>query len=69
MQNFQGNSIKNFSNFLKLIFLHIWINQLLSFLPVKLHTQSFFLLGDMDDFIRACSDFTMRGTPINLQMG
>ena len=25
--------------------------------------------GDMDDFIRPCSDFTMRGTPINLQMG
>ena len=47
----------------------MWIKQLLNLLAVKFHTQSFFLLGDTDDFIRPCSDFTMRGTPINLQMG
>ena len=33
---------------------------------MKFYIQSFFLLGDMGDFIRPCNDFTMRGTPINL---
>ena len=43
------------------------ILQLLNLLAVKFHNQSFFLLGDMEDFIRSCSDFTitMRGTPTN----
>ena len=53
----------------KLIFLHIWIKQLLNLLAVKFHTHSFFFLVDMDDYIRPCSNFHMRGITINLQIG
>ena len=65
-----GNSqLKISVVFLKLIFLHILIKQLLSLLAVKLHTDSFFFLGDILNYIRPCSSFTMRGTTINLQIG
>ena len=69
MQNLWEFSIENFSDFLKLIFLHILIKQLLSLLAVKFHTHSFFYLGDILNYIRPCGSFTMHGTTINLQIG
>ena len=50
MQNLWEFSIENFSGF-QLIFLHILIKQLLSLLAVKLHTDSFFFLGDIYSII------------------
>ena len=41
----------------------------LSLLAVKFHTHSFFYLGDILNYTRPCSSFTMRGTTINLQIG
>ena len=66
-----GNAqLKISAIFLKLtFFLHILIEQLLSLLAVKFHTHSFFILGDILNYIRPCSSFTMRGTAINLQIG
>ena len=60
-QTFLENSNENFNKFLKINFLHIWIKQLLNLLAVKFHTHSFFFLGDMDDYIRPCSNFTCMG--------
>ena len=61
IQNLWECSIENF--------FHILIKQLLSLLAVKFHTHSFFILGDILNYIRPCSSFTMRGTAINLQIG
>jgi len=49
--NLRQNSIENLYDFFNQVFLHIWIKQLLNLLAVKFHTKSFFLLGDMDDYI------------------
>ena len=43
--------------FLNYLFLHIQIKQLLN-LAVKFQTHGFLFLGDMDDCIRPCSNFT-----------
>ena len=55
---FWENSNETFNNlFLQLIVLHIRIKQLLNLHAVKFHTIAFFL-GDIDDYIRTCSNFT-----------
>jgi len=64
-QDFWENTNENF----KINFLHIWIKQLLNLLAMKFHTHSFFPLGDMDDYIRPCSNFTWVGQQLhNLQI-
>ena len=52
-QNFEKTQLKIFTILFKIkFFLHIWIKQVLNLLAVKFHTNSFFFLGDMDDYIR-----------------
>ena len=55
MQNLWKFSIENFRDFLNLTFLHVLIKQLLNLLAVKFHTHSFFILGDILNYIRPCS--------------
>ena len=65
-----GNAQLKFSAiFLKLIFFAYSDKAILSLLAVKFHAHSFFILGDIFNYIRPCSSFTMRGTAINLQTG
>ena len=52
-----------------LIFFHTWIKQLLNLLAVTFHTHSFFFLGDMDDYIRPCSNFTCVGQQLTYKLG
>ena len=68
MQNLWENSTKISEIFLKLTFLHILLTQLLSLLAVKFYNHSSFILGDILNYIRPCTSFTMRGTAINLQI-
>ena len=68
MQKLWESSIKNFSDFFKIIFFTYSDKATLSLLAVKYHTHSFFSLGDILNYIRQCSSFTMRGTAIILQI-
>ena len=50
--NFRQNSTENFYVFKLSFFLDIWIKQLLNLITTKFLSKSFFVLGDMNDYIR-----------------
>ena len=67
MQNLWEFSIENFSDF-KFFFFAYSDKATIKPSCCEFHTHSFFYLGDILNYIRPCSSFTMRGTTINLQI-